>query len=474
MKKELFALSLFLSLNLVADYESEYLSPQREEKRTLFRSDDLPPLKFERETVEEPYSSSESDADASDESCYEPEPRCIPCESYSPAFYDPPCNRGEFFDAEFLYWYATESNLPIAMEVNSVPINATDFQTYPAQVHVLETNWDPGFRVGAGWNSRFDGWDLYLNWTWFRNKKTQTTSVDPTYFSSGFFTFGGVATSNVDIPSPGQSALINPWINTAFIQEGSIPFNTTTTFFNEPMLSFDTIKAKWSILINSFDLELGRKYWLSRYCTMRPYVGVRGAWTKTCFKLHSRRNFTPTVMVPATINRSYEDQFIDHQWGVGILAGFEPTFDLGCHFSIYGNFDASLIWGKSKDHKKMRYAESTRLIGTILQIGSNFASDTTSHYNQHFTMIPIVDLGLGLRWERTWCGDRYRSTIDLGWEQHVWFNFNHRYITNGSNTTLLVGSLLTTGQLATTFQSFDVLNTNLYYGGGVLRLRLDF
>lgn len=401
------------------------------------------------------------------EPCCVPKPKkCIDCECYSPAFYDLQCDWGVFLDAEFLYWYARETALPYAMDVQGVAVNSTDVQISPYQVRNLDAKWDPGFRIGLGWNSSCDGWDLYLNWTWYRNKKKHSTSVDPTYHS------GTGATGNVDIPGAGQFALLDPWINTAFIQESSIAYPATSTSFSEGMLSFDAIKTKWRLQFNSIDLELGRKYWLSRCFTMRPYVGLRGAWTKTRFSVRGSRDFTTTSAVAATIHRSYRDRFLDRQWGVGLMAGFQPTFVLGCNFSIYGNLDAALIWGRSKDRKKMRYSETS----TSSTIGANFNFGPTDHNSQFATMVPIVDLALGIRWEDTWCQDRYRSTLDLGWEHHVWFDFNHRYITNGSNTTLLSGTALGTApySIASTFQSFDVVNTNLYYGGFVLRLRFDF
>lgn len=35
--------------------------------------------------------------------------------------------------------------------------------------------WDPGFRLGLGWNTDCDGWDLYLNWTYYHNRSKKST-----------------------------------------------------------------------------------------------------------------------------------------------------------------------------------------------------------------------------------------------------------------------------------------------------------
>ena len=28
-------------------------------------------------------------------------------------------------------------------------------------------------------------------------------------------------------------------------------------------------------------------------------------------------------------------------------------------------------------------------------------------------------------WEEYWCCEEYRSTVDIGWEHHIWFDHNH-------------------------------------------------
>lgn len=391
--------------------------------------------------------------------CCEPKPKkCIDCVCYTPPFYDLQCDWGAFVDAEFLYWYGRESDLPFAVEVTGVRMGfaqnagiANSITTLnPTKVKSLDAKWAPGFRVGLGWNSSCDGWDVYLDWTWYRNKKTERTSVDSSYgFSSG-------GTSSSDFPAPGQIGLLNPWINTGVIPVFSLSDQEKFT------VTFDSIKTTWRLQLNSIDLELGRKYWLSPCFNLRPYVGLRGAWTKTRFSNTGTRN----PLGVATLSRKFKDRFIDRQWGVGLLAGIQPTFLLGCNVSIYGNLDGALIWGKSQSTKKESYNQSF-FNGGIFVL-SSFNPD--NFHREFFTMVPILDVALGLRWEDTWCRDRYRTALDLGWEHHVWFDLNHRLLMNGTGS----GSGGTQTSVISGFTTVDVLNTNLYYGGFVLRVRFDF
>lgn len=438
MKEKLFALSLLAVSGLIADGH--------------YRDDR--------------YYDNSCDPCTTCEPCCVPKPKkCIDCECYSPAFYDLQCAWGAFVDAEFLYWYARETDLPYAFEVKGTNLGnpGNDLIVSGSRVRTLDVKWDPGFRVGLGWNSECDGWDLYLNWTWYRNKKSNRTSVDPHYSS------GTTTQFNFDIPSNDQFALVDPWINTAFGEEASTtPVASVPDTGTDSLITFNSIRAKWRLQYNNIDLELGRQYWLSRCMTMRPYVGLRGAWTKTRFSVRSNRDFTSTTPLVYNASRSFRDRFTDRQWGVGFLAGFQPTFLLGCNISIYGNFDAALIWGKYKDHKKERYSETSTVGGVNF---NTYVYGPNRVHAEFFTMVPIVDLAIGFRWEDTWCGDRYRTLLDLGWEHHVWFNFNHRYLYNGSYNVNLNTAATSNAEV---FSGFDVVNTSLYFGGFVLRLKFDF
>lgn len=53
--------------------------------------------------------------------CCVPKPKkCIDCECYTPAYYDLQCTCGFFADVAFLYWYARETNLSYALQVQAV------------------------------------------------------------------------------------------------------------------------------------------------------------------------------------------------------------------------------------------------------------------------------------------------------------------------------------------------------------------
>lgn len=378
--------------------------------------------------------------------CPKPKPP-ICCECYVPSYYDLQCNQGAFFYGDFLYWYAKEDNLSPCLTVqgNSSAISSAGGSVValvaaPVKANHLNTKWDPGFRVGVGYNFDHDGWDIEANYTWYQNKKHHVFSV-PGFGSTSF-------PSN---PSNGQLAFVDPWVNPDILVDSGT-FNTT--------FLFDTVNTSWKLTFNQIDLELGRKYWLGKYTAMRAYAGVRGAWFTTRFNNASSQNANFSSLF--TFNK-FSDNFKDRIWGVGLLGGIQPEWHFCRNFLLFSNLDAALLWGKIRVRKNEDY--------------TSFAASGAQNINYHNTftssfykMDAVLDLSIGLRWEETWCY-RIRTAVDLGWDHHIWFDVNDRFkFTSPSSSFTSTPSEL----VSLVFVGYEELQGNLMMGGLVVRFRADF
>jgi hypothetical protein len=382
---------------------------------------------------------------------------CVDRECYTPPFHNLQSDCGFFFDLEFLYWYAKETNLSYANTVQLLNLSEapSDQQlilganTY----HYQNTGWDPGFRIGVGFNSNVDGWGYNLTWTWYRNQRSDSVSVDHFALADtrGIFPY---------IAGPDQFMLFNPWVNASIhiITAGTSPTGQAYG------VGFDCISANYRIRFNQIDLDVGKKYWLSKCFNMRPFIGIRGAWTHVNFSTTSSRSFT---LNSTDYSQTFVDEYKTKAWGIGFIAGFEPTWYLGQYFSIYSKAGTGAIWGDFEVDKIENYTGVvSSQPGTIFP---NFQNIATGKQGQ---MTGLLDLSMGIRWESTWCYDRYRSTIDLGWEHHIFFDQNHRYKTtdfveipaDSSQSTAEVGG----------YRTYDEATGNLGFGGLVLRANFDF
>ncbi len=396
---------------------------------------------------------------------------CINCECYNPQFYDLQCDWGMFVSVDFLYWYARESNLEFANTIQytvqpnqglvtqQTPIFIQD--GYIVDHHYLKSKWKPGFRVGIGMNSDCDGWDVYLNYTYIDNNTSGSRSAplldanDP----------------NLDLSVNGLvNGVSNPWASSiATLRLNLDQLSPAFTQVYAPRVS-----AKWSLIFNQLDFEIGKKYWVSKCFTLRPYTGLRGAWTHTNFRVTSIANGVQSFGAnpTRTANIFNSNKFRNRFWGVGILGGVQPQFVFGdwcgCGvFSLYGNVEGALIWGEYSGKNRLRYNQTLTINSVPPVVMTQFSNPVEK---DHFSrMQGILDVGIGLRWEEQWCCYRYMTTIDLGWEHHYWFDYGLYHRTSS-------GTDISPFNAIFMYSPRESLNyaTNLGLGGFVLRFRLDF
>lgn len=361
---------------------------------------------------------------------------CVDGVSYSPQFYNLQCDFGLFTFVDLFAWYARETNLPYGMQVTTqeVPAQSGTGNTVissPTQIFYNKTSWNPGFRLGLGWNTPSDGWDFSFYWTYYHNKQEDVTNTGSTSVISG----------NPLLNVTGQANLINPWVNASF-----------TNYFSEET-KFDSISAMWKCTLNQMDLEIGKKYWVSRYFNFRPFASLRGAWTKTNFITNSIKNSLNQFI-------NFQDEFQNRNWGVGFSAGIQPTWSITKSVALYAGVDGSLLWGKFKGYNNEFY----RLEQSTPDINLTFSNKAESSFSQ---MMPMIDLAVGLRWEERWFY-HFRTTFDLGWEHHIWFSHSTRI------QTLSPLEFTVSSTPHDTFNSFSAAVGNLEYGGFVFRARFDF
>lgn len=434
---------------------------QQKDKETK-QSPRLPFLsEIAEEQAEEPQETQLADSltECEPEYCYEPDPCCGPSACSEPiSCCEVVCCKPiwcDFITIDFLYWYATETNLPYAQRIqvkNQVKGAANDedatFVFAPKSIKNFKTTWDPGVRIGRGWNTNFEGWDLYLVWTYFKDNDQSCDHV-------GGFSYGNYR----DFPGFEQQALINPWVNPVFSP-------TDDPNDNQSFL-FDTVIGDWKILFNSIDFEFGRTYFLSHCFELRTYSGIRGAWIHTKFRTKSIRRYREIEPDNTTGTEIiFKDRFKNRNWGVGLIGGMQPNWYFNPCFSLFGNFEVALLWGKAEMNKNENYQDMiTDNTSYIQRINYKNKSE-----NDKYRMYPNLDLAIGLRWEKTWGCERAHTALDLGWEQHFWYDMNHRYRIGSSFAFKGSDSL----PKLSGYSNVQDQVGNLMFGGLTVRLRIDF
>lgn len=247
----------------------------------------------------------------------------------------------------------------------------------------------PGFKVGAGLNFDYDGWDTLVNYTWLHNKAHSTTTYGSNKIISDTF--------SIDL--------------------------TNILVFASRDITADRSHNNWYLHFNAIDWQLGRNFYISQKLLLRPFGALKGSWQKQYLQTKDTYITLGTVLTDKTqdnaktIYNSHHDQ---HFWGVGVMAGLNSCWKITNDFSIFVNTAVSNLWGQFKNTKKssLSYNEdSTIKIDAVYQ-------ELSKEYQSLHTISPVLELLMGLRYDYKFSNDDYRIRLEAGWEEQVWLNHN--------------------------------------------------
>lgn len=368
-----------------------------------------------------------------------------------------------FIEGDLLWWKAREDGLSFATNTSSTQftLNNNDPSVYnnnnpnqlsPSFSSTLENpsfHAEFGVRAGLGFNLPYDGWDISAYWTHLTSNSHQNTVTAD-------------ASKNERIIPEYQSI--------------KLP---------DEFITYTSATPNWKNHFNVLDVELGREFFVSRKLTVRPFVGIRGAWIHQKYTV-SANGATGPNQAPVSFKDNTGTEFSSNNLvlnsqsvmksdfdGAGPRLGFDTEWSLGAGFSIYGQAAASLMLGEfTPNFNNNTLITYNNVDGeTLTPSNTNTSTNDASFHNT----TAATDLGLGFRWARTFASDSFGLCIDLGWEQHIFFNQNQFIVT----TNTINPSYTPTGgpvNLATlsSLGTYKKSSGDLAYSGLTLAIRFDF
>ena len=148
--------------------------------------------------------------------------------------------------------------------------------------------------------------------------------------------------------------------------------------------------------------------------------------------------FYVAILQPGiSLNGTDEIKMKNNFWGLGPRIGFDPKFNLGGGWSIYGDAAISGLYGIFSIKQEEIFLSTTRY-------------DNHEHLDRFRW---IGDFAAGIGWEKPLSDDCYAISLKLGWEYHIFWH-----------------------QMELKTDSFDLVpdNRNLNVQGVTLSARFDF
>lgn len=281
---------------------------------------------------------------------------------------------GVMISGDVLYWTAHETGLPYALEVNT-PLPSL-FSSRTDVVREPQFDWDFGFRLAAGIDFHRDGWDLGTSWT-----RLWTQAKDR-----------GQADKN----------------------RGWIPIWSDPNFVTSDETASEA-EANWDLHYDQLDLFLGRSFYVSRYCILRPFLGPSALWINQHYDLEYKK--TSKIVEKNRVNM--KGLFS----GIGLNLGGDIRFCFHYGWSLFGKGNIGLYSGSFKITRKGTLSEEKQTI-----------QELKSHNHLHLGS-PIAQIGVGIRWDHLFSKNRYSMTVKLLWEQGIFFSQNQlfRFVTPNEN-----------------------------------------
>jgi len=293
-----------------------------------------------------------------------------------------------FFTADFIYWTARQDGMAYARSgVDDYDTAVALNNTTEGSTFFPKTKFSPGFKAGVGLNLGHDGWDVYLNYTWFHTHLQGSKSSQHAN-SQGIIPLWDIGTIG-HVTAKDHFIVLNSFI------------------------SVSNAQSDWFLHFNNFDLSLGRNFYVSQYLALRPFVGLKGTWYNQKYDVRYSGFLDPDIAEDVLSTHLHMKQ---NFWGVGIRTGLDASWFFDKNWSIFGNTAVSALWGRFQNH---RYDYVTR--APINPPHTVTVIDTI--FNFH-SVKPVLELQLGLRYDYWFSSDQYHFGVSAAWEEQVWFSQN--------------------------------------------------
>lgn len=278
--------------------------------------------------------------------------------------------------ASFLYWHVSQEGMYTA--VQSPVLNADNVMISSGTVTSPSFEYKPGFKVGIGFNTDYDDWTGWLEYTWMHQKTHHVSRTDAT----------------------------TPFRTDIWVITDSADSLASTNFENGGFVS-----SKWKMNLDMLDAAFSRPFYQGKRITITPFAGMRALWIRQNFNI----NFNQFSIAGEEFNTGMRS----HSWAVGPMLGTIGHWMLGTSFRFEGKAGGALLYTRYKKVSQHETIPNSDLVTVSM----------SSSMRDLNVLRPMVDIGVGLGWGTyLGCQEYYldfsaRYDFNLLWDQNVMVQF---------------------------------------------------
>jgi Legionella pneumophila major outer membrane protein precursor len=286
---------------------------------------------------------------------------------------------GFTINGSYLYWKAKVDNLDYANHtfLSIDPVGLTIAER--AKVQELDFKWSSGGRLGIGYVFKnMESWKLNLTGTHLESHAHGETKVKSSELS--------------------MENLIATW---------------SAVYMGEFL---SRAESKWNLNFNTLNLDLGRDFFISKYISVSPFIGLQGVWIKQKDKLNYDGIWLTTIDLDFSRENSIDMH--NHYRAGGFHFGTDFIFHIVKNFGLTGTMGGSIVYGSNKTAMDLDG-------GLLLEEGTPVLLSAAAHQVEKKARIRTsFESELGFIWEQFWNRDRNRFSLSATYAFAVWFNQN--------------------------------------------------
>ncbi len=285
------------------------------------------------------------------------------------------CAWDVFGTASFIYWHVSQDYMDVGRSALFGLAGSTPAEK--ASTEYPDFAYKPGFKVGLGMSSSYDGWYAYTQYTWLHQQTSHSSNGLPSAVAVG---------DSIWIP--------NDWFNTL----GSTA---------QPQAA--SLHTHWKMHLDMLDLGMSRPFYEGQYFTVHPKAALRALWIRQRYTINAYNAEDLTAAPAVSTNAS-------QCWSIGPCIGSDAHWLIGRGFRIKGALNFGLL-----------YTQYTKL--THEEFDDTFAGAAAAPINgslaKYDCLRSMTELGAGFGWGTYLNNQRYHMSFSaqydfaLFWDQNM-------------------------------------------------------
>lgn len=281
---------------------------------------------------------------------------------------EPDCGCAFSIGGSLLYWQPHEEGLDYVIQNQA----GTAFANSDARIERVDPKWGLGFRIDLGYQFPCTKIELDALWTRIHTKSKSSSTASEL---GGLFQIW-------TIPGSGLSAA-------------------------------EYAKASWRANLDILDLKMSALFNPCCFLELTPSLSLSTAWIHQKFNIDSSGGSSTQISNAIVILDAIRMK--NNYWGIGPKVGLDTSWWLFCGLSIYGNIDATILYGRFS----LSQSEIVELTGLNTPI-----TYLDIDHNKFYLSRVNLDMNIGLKWEFNAFSDWCQFSILAGWENLYLFGQN--------------------------------------------------